>query len=173
MFILSQALSRLLISRWGQRNSPAHPLLVLKHESAKIPCSRSTRTHPVVTHLSVNHLFTSDGCISRSLNHVNPLVIKWEFLFRQRQRAGEDTGRLPDGSALQVTPGSLCDWLPWLFVIFTRPDSGYEVENLKESLKQEPLYLFKSQQQEYASYFSPEKEICMNKKTNKSCLRVK
>lgn len=71
----------------------------------------------------------------------------------------------------------LCRWhwiCPWqagmvvchIYTAWLRMWSG----KLKESLKQEQSYLFKSQEEEYA--FFPEREICANKKTDWSCLKV-
>lgn len=123
--------SRLLISHRGQTDTPTHPRVdfwLKLAKSSTTPAGEHIRWH---IWLSVNHLFTS--CRSAdSLNHCRRTRKSSRLSHHQAsvpackwQHAGENTSCL-DLSSLWVT---LDFKLAWLFVIFTRSDSGYEVEN--------------------------------------------
>lgn len=120
----------------------------------------------------MNRLFTSCRWHADALNRFR----------KTRIRAAIRRAPLPMNDSMQVKAPvvpilPLCRWhwiCPWqagmvvchIYTAWLRMWSG----KLKESLKQEQSYLFKSQEEEYA--FFPEREICANKKTDWSCLKV-
>lgn len=83
-----------------------------------------------------------------------------------RQRAGENTSRTHPPSSQVTLYFPVTGWHGCIYSGWLRIWSG----KLKENLKREQSYLFKSQEQE--STFLPERNICRNKKTGSGCSEV-